>query len=315
MVLVGLVAALCVPAPGSARPMTSPGANGLIAFTAGLDLYTVTPDGLTLTQVTSMRGWEFAPKWSPDGKRIAFARYRSATDSATVYIVRPDGTGLRQVTKGRTYDFDISWSPDGRRLAYVSMKYGRPGIFVINLRSGRVRRVTPRDVDAWSVDWSPNGRRLVYGSNSHGDADLFTIRPGGTGVRQLTEGPAEEWDAIWAPDGKSIVYTRALSPSGGDCMRLLPYNPVVYQSDCDYDTWLMSADGTDQRAVTQTPGGEYYPAFSPDGQFIVYTSTQTDPFGDIAIMNVDGTQSRVVSGLTASADWEADWQPLPAATS
>src|SRR5207247_3890274 len=95
-----------------------------------------------------------SPRWSPDGKHIAFAR--SGTETGEIFLVNPDGSGETKLTDG----FSPSWSADGRSLAFDTGG-GFPS-FVYTIRadgSGR-RRVSP--IAGETPAWSPNGSRIVF---------------------------------------------------------------------------------------------------------------------------------------------------------
>jgi Tol biopolymer transport system component len=84
-------------------------------------------DGSDLTQLTFMDDDTF-PKWSPDGRQIAFVRLRSVyvarpnayVSDGDIYIMNADGTGLRKLTQNEGIDKPFVWSPDGTRIAFIS---------------------------------------------------------------------------------------------------------------------------------------------------------------------------------------------------
>jgi hypothetical protein len=89
------------------------------------------------------------PAWSPDGRRIAFARYTTTTEwmKGDIFVVNADGSGLRQVTQvaGNQMAVGPSWSPDGRRIAFQLVTSRRPVLFVTDIA---VRNVTS---DIWTI--------------------------------------------------------------------------------------------------------------------------------------------------------------------
>jgi hypothetical protein len=131
--------------------------DGRIVFTRDGNLFSVHPDGTGLRRLTRRGGVE--PAWAPNGKRIAFARGRN------VWLMRADGGGLRRLTRkgGAT----PVWSPDGRSLLFHrtgSYAGGQPspGVYVMRVRGGSLRRVLEDFADAetdrriFDYDW---GRR------------------------------------------------------------------------------------------------------------------------------------------------------------
>ena len=111
---------------------------------------------------------DIQPAWSPDGRRVAFARALPAAG--------------------------------GRSLAGFD-------IYVARVRGGRVRRLT-RDVgNDTQPAWSPNGKRIAFTSDRAGNQDVYTVRPNGRGLRRLTGTAAEDSAPSWAPNGKRIAFT------------------------------------------------------------------------------------------------------------
>jgi Tol biopolymer transport system component len=66
---------------------------------------------------------DYQPKWSPDGKQIAFTSTRDG--NYEVYLIRPDGTGLRNLTQHDAVDKDPAWTPDGSQVTFVSNRDGK----------------------------------------------------------------------------------------------------------------------------------------------------------------------------------------------
>src|SRR5262249_53844659 len=85
------------------------------------DIYIVHPDGSGLRQLTNDRAFDRGPRWSPDGRRIAFQSTRGG--GWDIWTVNADGGGLMQLTKGETAH-NPRWSPDGSRLSYWNLARG-----------------------------------------------------------------------------------------------------------------------------------------------------------------------------------------------
>jgi len=122
------------------------GSTGQIVFSANLDtggaeIYTVSPDGRSLTQLTNSPGWDGEPVWSPDGSRIAFSSSRS--EDRDIFVMNADGSELMSLVRGPGDQRRPSWSPDGSSIAYVSDErfvgaLGAPSnVFIADLGTGR----------------------------------------------------------------------------------------------------------------------------------------------------------------------------------
>jgi TolB protein len=93
------------------------------------------------------------PAWSPDGDRIAFT---GLDDKGVfqIFLVDPEGSGVTQLTHGRYDTLEPSWSPDARFLAVTSRKEGADAVFVLNIGTLEMRRVSPAGLKADQPFWS-----------------------------------------------------------------------------------------------------------------------------------------------------------------
>ena len=145
-------------------------------------------------------------------------------------------------------DLAPSWAPRGRRLVLgrgPAASHGRTDLWIINLTTGRERRLThSRGTTEEFPDWSPDGRRILFVGDlaEPGNFDIYTIRPDGSGLRRLTKSPAFDGDAHFSPDGKSIVF-------GSD-------------RTGNADVFVMRRNGTGVRRVTRHPSFDACPVFS-----------------------------------------------------
>jgi Tol biopolymer transport system component len=131
----------------------------LLPTRGAADLMTITVSGKDLRRVTSLRGAELEPAWSPDGRTILFTyEHGHAGDEAVdVMSVRPNGSELRTVLATPGLDYSPSWSPSGHRIALYSdgrRPFGdspRPGAWI--LRPGSERQLVVQGRAVAYVDW------------------------------------------------------------------------------------------------------------------------------------------------------------------
>ena len=139
----------------------------------------------------------FMPKWSPDGKRIAYSGAGPEYDS--IVVVNPDGSGKRLLTRNGFIESRLAWSPDGGKLLYDT---DRGGIFVINADGSGEHRLTPDTTHryhAHGFGWSPDGSKIVYASEHTGRGDIYVMNADGSGKRRLTHTRQIESHPVWSP--------------------------------------------------------------------------------------------------------------------
>jgi Tol biopolymer transport system component len=167
-------------------------------------------DGSQRLRLTSPPFQARLPRWSPDGRQIAFFG-ASGGSPYRIYVVSFDGGGLKQVTNGESGkdgDVDPSWSPDGASLAfgYIPQAPASTGsihvVNVVDLRTGRVSAL-PGSEGMWSPRWSPNGRFIAGLSVSGWKIVLYDLQ-----TRKQSE-LSSAWSGYpgWSQDGESLFYS------------------------------------------------------------------------------------------------------------
>lgn len=142
---------------------------------------------------------------------------------------------------------------------------------------------------------SPAGESIVFTSMRSGDLDLYSMNLDGTNIRRLTDETGYDGGAFYSWDGKSIVY-RAWhytdSASAASYKALLRENLV---RPTRMELFVMNADGSGKRQITNNGAANFAPFFHPDNKRIIFASNLSDPGGrnfDLYMINIDG------SGLT-----------------
>jgi Tol biopolymer transport system component len=227
------------------------GALFLVAFAAagssqanhspfpGPQIYSIRADGTDRRNLSEGRGWDDRLARSPDGRRLAFVRWRPqgllGEGTAALWVMRADGSGQRlllaDATRGCQYCLGKpAWSPDGKRLALVRTG-ASTGLWVVDAESGEARQLTPAATQLFGEppSWSPDGRRLAFHY-----ADASTCRPGyrncatwsvrvvdvsGRGMRAVA---TKASDPQWSPNGRWIAYRVT---DGGESLGLAVVRP------------------------------------------------------------------------------------------
>ena len=158
---------------------------------------------------------------------------------------------------GSTVTSDLSWSPDGQELvfaAYRNSQGGREQLYVVDVRTHGVRRLTNLPDGATEPAWSPNGRWIAFvGAVAPGHIYLLSTKT----HKAHAVGKATGLCIAWSPDSKQLVF------NGGGKLELVNLAGTHYHSlgvDGDQPSW--SPDG--QWIVF--PSGDYVKEIRPDGQ-------------------------------------------------
>jgi len=203
-----------------------------------------------------------APVWSPQGDRIAFGIGRffqglQGPSAADIAVMSVAGKDVRILTDGSANYGLPNWSPDGRQLVFRLAGKERNGLVIVDAASGALKTLTAGVAHDNFPSWSPKGDLIAFTSDRDGDYEIYTIRPDGTDLRRLTNSPGNDAHNSWSPDGEWIVFT---SVRGGfkDEMALTPFNPQP-----NGDLWVMRADGSDVRMLTDDQFEDGTPSWLP----------------------------------------------------
>lgn len=189
-------------------------------------------------------------------------------------------------------------------IAYVSVLEPRTDgyyeIFLIDTSGGHLRRATHSPYAEWHVKWSPDGEKIAFASDATGNFDIYVMGSPTRNREKLTSDPANEWCPSWSPDGKRIAFI---------------LNEVGTQIPGKRRVYVMDADGTNRRRLTQSAGEEEFrPAWSPDGRSIAFTSNR-DGEWQIYVMNADGektslTKLTAIPGGAQRPAWSPDGKKI-----
>ena len=237
---------------------TAKGRNGRIVFRRGNTLgsgqgdedgiWIAGPGGQNPREIVANE-YAIGPTISPDGRRIAYTIADPGSPTG-IYIHRLGGGTRRITTEGR----DPEYLPDGR-LAFISSRDGDEDLYAYS--QGKIRRIGEEIGAA-----SPDGRRVAKVRCSREGCDIYLYRRDGRLIKRLTRWPGFQLGPSFSPDGRRIVFV-------SKSRRNRPASP-------GYVVWVMRADGTRKRQVTRVTGKyALEPRFSPDGRFVVYTSSDT----------------------------------------
>ena len=214
-----------------------------------------------------------------------------------------DGELVRHVTSGPANHNFPSVSPDGSRVIFTGDDTGRTQLYSRDLLGKRVVQLTHEPMTATSPNWSPDGKSIVYSAlPPAADAyQIFVADSDGNRPRQLTHDAASgSTQPTFSPDGSRIAFIRGhqttvQGPNGSEIELLA--NRI----------WVMNADGSDQRALTEGPR-DAYPQWLDS--HVVLFARQDVARGTTMIRgaSLDGLQQRTYSPATVHV---IEPRPLP----
>lgn len=213
------------------------------------DIYMVSVENGEVKQLTFSKENERMPKFSPDGKFIAFLSDRKSDEDdkevrTQIWLLPVDGGEAFKLTKAPEGVISFQWLPDGKSILYLTQetlpkpekekkerdkklkfdalvvdkeKY-RKEFYLIDVRTKKERKVFVGDYGVSEFDVSPDGKLVVYNTNYTGDIDdskkfdlwIFEVESGKS--RQLTKRPGGERQAKWSPDGKFVAFVAEIDP-------------------------------------------------------------------------------------------------------
>ena len=191
--------------------------------------------------------------------------------------------------------------PNNRQITFSAYRYyagdSGPQIYIMQTDGTNLRRLTNHSALDYHPAWSPNGRSIAFQSDRNRlvwlDDDIYLMDANGKNIRNLTEHPGRDRHPAWSPDGHQIAFASVRVGNFGD---------GNFDAG-NYDIYTMNANGKNIRRLTEAPSDEILPAWSPNGQKIVFSSNRGGN-SDIYIINADGTNFRQLTSHPAD-----DWGP------
>ena len=249
-------------------------------------------------------------------------------------------SNIRQLTYDGKRAGEGYFSEDGNALIFQSERESDNPfyqIYLLNLLTGDTHRVSPGIGKTTCAFFRPGTDEVLYASTHHDvfakakqeqelqfrasgkerryswdydeAMDIFSANRDGSNIKQLTDAPGYDAEASYSPDGKHIVFCSLrdaypksqLSPKE---LKQLEVDPAYFG-----EIYIMNADGSDQIRLTDSPGYDGGPFFTPDGQHIVWRHFTTDGSqADIYTMRTDGSNVQRLTDFD-SMSWAPYFHP------
>jgi len=229
------------------------------------------------------------PRFSPDGKALAFVRGTSLLVS-DIYVVPLVGGEPRRLTFDNRWLFGLAWTADSREIVFASNRRGLLSLWKILSSGGTPEALASTGEDAISPSISNQGNRLAY-VRWKPDSNLWrTLGPKSTAQdsspTKLIASTRQDYEPHISPDGKRIVFASDRSGSN--------------------EVWISDSEGLNPIQLTDFDGAQTAsPHWSPDGQRIAFDSNARGDF-NVYILSAEGGSPRLLT-KEASEDWGPTW--------
>jgi TolB protein len=211
------------------------------------NIYICDFDGRNVTQITRHNSLCVEPEWFPDGASILYTMYGHSTTNIVQTVLAPLKSRLLVSMRGLNTGGAVS--PNGKYMALVMSRDNQVEIYVKEVESGKMRRLTHDKAVEASPCWSPDGGSICYVSDLNGRPGLYMISANGGAATRLSTAGVEATSPAWAKNG-SIAYSS--------------------RSGRSYALAILSKDTRVKSGILVEGGGNWEsPSWAPDSRHII----------------------------------------------
>ena len=249
------------------------------------EVHTSDFDGFNVRRETFDKGITVSPRYSPNGRYIAYTSFR--TGKPFLYVKDTKTGKIYRLTAYSGLNIAPAWHPDNQRLAVTLSKDGNPDIYIIDLK-GRIKtRLTRGPGINVSPTWSPDGKRLAFVSDRSGGPQIYVMDIRTRSAKRITYRGTYNTDPQWSPRGDRIVYTG--------------------RAEGQFQVFSISPEGGGPIQLTCS-GNNENPSWSPDGRQILFSSTRMGPEKALFVMYANGRGQRILLRYLNGVEI-ANWGP------
>ena len=260
------------------------------------NIWKMRPDGSEKTQLT-FDTLDYEAVWSPDGNNILFWSERSGI--ADIWVMDSDGSNLINLTDNPAYDYYPDYSADGQYIIFNSTRdnpYGE--VYRMSSSGTDVERLTTNNFPEYRPRYSPDGQYFAAQiRNPDNNSEIYVFSIDGLGYTSTgTLNNINNFQPSWFPYGQRVVWT-----SGGE------------ETEGSLNIVSAYQNSSEPRVEFATPGNDYYPRYSPDGQFLAFSKSTFYMTGgdEIFVWNkARDTLIQITDNTPVSREWGPEWSPF-----
>jgi len=218
------------------------------------DIWLSDLDGSNLVQLTNNTATDAMPEWSPDGRRITFARRWPAEDSE-VMVMDADGTDITALTDNTSSDEQPTFSPDGRRIAFQTNRDAAQWeIYCMYADGSSPANLTSHGGSDTFPNWCWATDEITWVTSRDGNAEVYYMDSDGQNVRRVTDNSVSDGLPSWRSDGQRIIFD---------------HDPAAWE------LYITTPSGMTQIPFSNSPGWDQAACYATSDRHVAFTSNRT----------------------------------------
>ncbi len=246
------------------------------------EVYIMDYDGKRQKRITFNNYIEILPSWSKDNEKIIYTSYRNNNPDLYMFHLYSGRTEIL-ASKGANYAAD--WHPTENKIAFSSSMDGNTEIYIRNMDTGHIKRLTFNKIVDVAPSWSSNGREIAFTSERSGNPNIYIMDAEGANIRRVTHEGTYHDSPAWSPDSTRLAY--------------------VSRIEYRFDIYVYNFKSDSTIKLTENSGRNENPSWSPDGKHLIFSSNRN---GKYQLYSIDYDGKNLIQ-LTFKGENEAPkWQ-------